>query len=499
MVRKLLLICGIASSVLYIATDVLGALIYPGYSYIDHTISELSAIGAPSRPFVVPLFSFYPPLVLLFAIGVWLAAGNRRAVHAIAGLLVVYAFACIPFAPMHTREVLAAGGGTWTDTMHLVMTAIDSLLLMSMILIGAWTFGRGFRVYSIITLIVILGCGAFTGMHGADVSANQQTPWIGVTERITVFGAMLWLATFATALLRTRSFAGRRVAPRLWMQRHPAVTYFALTFLISWGGIVAVVGPSNILASKQVFDSYVWVPPLVLGPCVAGILATWLVGGRSALREYRARLLRWRVDARWYAIALLTAPIYYTATSLLLSLWSPAYLPNIVVADDRATLLVQGTIIALSAGIFEELGWTGFAVPTLRRRYSPTTTGLIVGVLWGLWHVLPETLGARAFEFVPYLALQLVAVIVGLTGYRILMVWVYERTRSTLIGILMHAGLTGSLMLLQPVVIGRSLLLVGIVLDLVPWLAVAVIAIVMRRRSRPSLSWPTSATPRHAH
>jgi uncharacterized protein len=278
------------------------------------------------------------------------------------------------------------------------------------------------------------------------------------------------------------------------VRRHPALTYFTLAFAISWGGILAVVGPSNILASKQLFDSYVWVPPLVLGPMIAGIGTTWLVGGRAGLRNYRSRLVRWRVDARWYAVALLTAPVYYTLTALLLSTWSPAYLPNVVVSDDRAALLLQGLIVALSAGIFEELGWTGFAVPALRRRYSPTTTGVIVGVLWGAWHVLPETLGAKAFDFVSYLPLQLVTVIIGLTGFRILMVWVYERTHSTLIGILMHAGLTASLMLLQPVVIGRSLLFVGIVLDLVPWLIIAAVMLFARRAPEPASDSSTSTS-----
>jgi uncharacterized protein len=498
MVRKLLLVSGIVSSALYLAADVLGAAVYPGYSYIDQTISELSALGAPSRPIVVPLFSLYPPLVFLFAIGVWLVAANRRALHVVAGLLGLYSLACIPFAPMHTREVLAAGGGTWTDKMHLVMTAIDSLLLVSIIVIGSRTFGRAFRLYSVITLVVIIGCGAFTASYGPDVGANSPTAWIGITERVTVLGSMLWLAIFAGALLRARSLGRERLTGRSWIEAHPALTYFALTFVISWGGIIAVVGPSNILASKQLFESYVWVPPLVLGPCVAGILTTWLVAGRSGLRDYRARLLRWRVDARWYAVALLVAPLYYVVTSLLLSLWSPAYLPNLVVSDDRATLFVQGLIIALSAGIFEELGWTGFAVPTLRRRYTATTTGLIVGVLWGVWHVLPETLGATAFDLVPYLALQLLAVIVGLTGFRVLMAWVFERTRSTLIGIVMHASLTASLMLLQPVVVGRSLVAVGIVLDLVPWLIVACVALVRRGRTRLS-SWPASTTPGLMH
>jgi len=268
---------------------------------------------------------------------------------------------------------------------------------------------------------------------------------------------------------------------RKTLVRHPAFSYFALTFAISWGGILAIVGPTNVFASKEVFLSYVWVPPLVLGPTIAGLVMTAVVGGRRGLREFRKRLFAWRVSARWYAAALLIAPLYYVATSFVLSIGSPELLPNIVTADDKASLLVQGIIVALSAGIFEELGWTGFATPTLLRRHSPLATGFILGFLWGVWHVLPETLGARAFEFMPYLALQLVMVVVGLTAFRILMVWVYERTQSLLIGILMHTSLTASLMLLQPQVTGKSLLVTGGILDLVPWLIVVAVALFTHR------------------
>lgn len=204
--RRLLLLSGIASSVVYIVADVLGALRYPGYSYVDQTISELSAIGAPSRPLMLGLFGIYPALLLLFAIGVWLTS-DRGPLQLIAALFALYALACIPFAPMHTREVLAAGGDTWTDTMHLVMTAIDSLLLMSMIVIGAWTFGRRYRVYSIATLVVMLVGGAYTSLYASAVEANQPTPWIGITERVTVFAAMLWIVSFAIIMLAQPTYS----------------------------------------------------------------------------------------------------------------------------------------------------------------------------------------------------------------------------------------------------------------------------------------------------
>ena len=63
-------------------------------------------------------------------------------------------------------------------------------------------------------------------------------------------------------------------------------------------------------------------------------------------------------------------------------------LPGIFTSTDKASFLLFGIAVGLGAGFFEELGWTGFAVPRLRRRYGVLTTGLIVGVLWGAWHFL---------------------------------------------------------------------------------------------------------------
>lgn len=75
-----------------------------------------------------------------------------------------------------------------------------------------------------------------------------------------------------------------------------------------------------------------------------------------------------------------------TAVLLALSLISPEFLPRIFTTDDKITLLLMGIAVGLGAGILEELGWTGFAIPRMRLRYGVLSTGLIVGVLWGAWH-----------------------------------------------------------------------------------------------------------------
>jgi hypothetical protein len=207
MTRKALLVCGILSSMLYVGTDILAAGSYAGYSYTAQTVSELFAIGAPTRPFVLSLFLTRSVLQVAFALGVWMSSGPRRGLRITAGFLVglgVVDLAAAPFFPMHQRTVLAAGGGTLTDTMHIIGAAVDVLLILFIIGFGASVFGRRFRLYSIATIVILLVFGTLAGLDGPRVSANLTTPWVGVTERICIYSFMLWMAVLAVALLRVR-------------------------------------------------------------------------------------------------------------------------------------------------------------------------------------------------------------------------------------------------------------------------------------------------------
>jgi uncharacterized protein len=170
---------------------------------------------------------------------------------------------------------------------------------------------------------------------------------------------------------------------KIFIKRHPLLTFFGLALAISWVGILLVIGGPGAIpgASEQVerlslFVMLVW----LAGPSIAGVLLTAFVEGRVGLAELRSRLLRWRVGAHWYAVALLTAPPLFMAVLLPLALLSPAFLPGILTTSDKAPLLLMGIAYGLIGGGFlEELGWTGFAVPRLRLRYGALTTALIVG------------------------------------------------------------------------------------------------------------------------
>lgn len=204
---RALLGCGIPSSLLYVGANVLGARRWRGYSLTSHTVSELSAIGAPSRPLVIPLLTAHGALVIPFGLGVWESAGRKRALRVTGALLVGLGASDLPapFFPMHRREALARGEGSRTDTMHIILTSVNSLLILLAIGFGSTAFGKRFRLYSSATILVLVVTGGLTATQASRVEANLPTPWAGLTERISIGGYLLWQVALAIALLRTRA------------------------------------------------------------------------------------------------------------------------------------------------------------------------------------------------------------------------------------------------------------------------------------------------------
>lgn len=195
-----LLVCGIVAPLLYIGSDIAAAARFAGYSYADQTISELMAIGAPTRPFLITLFVPWNLLVMAFGAGAWASAGQKRA-QRVAGILLL-AYGCVSlaglFSPMHLR----GGAGSATDVMHILLTMGIVLFALLYIGFGAFTSGKWFRLYSIVTIVIMLVFGGLAGSEGARIAANLPTPWVGVFERVSVYSSMLWMLAFALMLLR---------------------------------------------------------------------------------------------------------------------------------------------------------------------------------------------------------------------------------------------------------------------------------------------------------
>jgi membrane protease YdiL (CAAX protease family) len=278
-----------------------------------------------------------------------------------------------------------------------------------------------------------------------------------------------------------------------FLKKHPVQIYFILTIVISWSGLLMVGGAGFFAGSSWQSDPRFLpaIQAMLLGPPVAGILCTMLFSGTTGLRKLLVRLSRWRICGRWYVVALLGAPLIQGGVLVVLSLISPVYLPSIVNSSDKTGLLLTAIVYGLVGGLVEELGWTGFAIPRLRTRFSVFATGLIVGVVWGVWHMLQMWwVGSTSFEAVSpgiFLPLYFLTAIAALTAYRVLMVWVYDRTASLFIAVLMHASyIVCTLFVLAPPTTGMPFLVYSGVFVVVLWLTVAVVARVAGFRRVPS-------------
>jgi hypothetical protein len=201
-VLKALLICGIISFPLYVAGHILAGMQLEGYSHLDQMVSELSAVGAPSQPVAGAFATVYDILVIAFGIGVWLAAGKKRSLRVAAIMMVVFAGTGLLgwLAPMNPRGAERSA----TDVAHLVYGFVQVLSMVLLVGFGSGAGGRGFRIYSIVTVLAALVAGAWTGVEAARIAAGLPTPWGGAIERVAVYGPMLWMLVLAVLLLRAQ-------------------------------------------------------------------------------------------------------------------------------------------------------------------------------------------------------------------------------------------------------------------------------------------------------
>lgn len=280
--------------------------------------------------------------------------------------------------------------------------------------------------------------------------------------------------------------------------KYPVATYYFLTFLISWGGLVLLIGGPGRITSQATNAPFLLLYLItVAGPIISGVLLTGLYHGKKGYRDLFSQLFKWRIPVRWYAIALLIAPLTVFAALFALSLFSPVFTPGIFdsgknpVASafglperNKIILVLFIFMLGLFNGFVEELGWTGFVTPRLILNQNLIKAGITLGIMWGLWHLLSNYLGSAAGAGGISLLLYMPVLLFSfLPPFRILMIWVYRHTGSLLIAVLMHASLDMFWMLSMPLSItGKERVVWYTLWAVVLWSIVIIIGIVGNKK-----------------
>jgi uncharacterized protein len=230
-------------------------------------------------------------------------------------------------------------------------------------------------------------------------------------------------------------------APRNWAARHDLVLYFVLAYLLSWAlWPLVILNPTS--------------SPLVpFGPLIAAVIVALLAGGRHELWALLRQLGRWRVHPLWYVIALLGPFVLAGLTAALaVAAGAPVRGTGDYTNWRAITFFFFSTVIIV--GLFEEVGWRGFALPRLQLRLDAIWAALVLGVLWALWH-LPELISDPTGQRPP------VQFLLWALALSVIFSWLYNSTNGSLpIVIICHAAIDTAGRFMLPEFVGDGYQLV---------------------------------------
>jgi hypothetical protein len=196
------MVAGILSSIIYVTIDLTSVARYPGYSLVDQAISELSAVGAPasSTQLWQLLGPSYGILFGAFALGVLITGRGNRWLTASAWIMLAFiAWGVMwPFFPMHQR----GAERNLSDLGHLILGGGSLSFMTAFIGCGAFALGPHFRTFSLVSAFTILLAGLATFAYVPAMALGLETPWLGIVERVMIYGYLLWIVVLGLALMR---------------------------------------------------------------------------------------------------------------------------------------------------------------------------------------------------------------------------------------------------------------------------------------------------------
>jgi membrane protease YdiL (CAAX protease family) len=224
------------------------------------------------------------------------------------------------------------------------------------------------------------------------------------------------------------------------LARYPLLLFFLSSFVLTWGYFWLIWAPLGLPDSLIALGGF--------GPSVSAFLVLAITSGKPGVLRLLRSMVQWRAGVQWYLLILLGIPIL----NLLAFLVVPGTLSDFAAPDSRLVrVYLSEMAFSLTIGVaplWEEVGWRGFALPGMQRLHGPVVGTIILGALWGVWH-LPFFFGplAKAGPEATFISagIALVEFSIGLTGLSVVMTWVLNNCRgSTLLAILLHAAFDSS-------------------------------------------------------
>jgi membrane protease YdiL (CAAX protease family) len=224
------------------------------------------------------------------------------------------------------------------------------------------------------------------------------------------------------------------------VRRAPLLAFFSLAYTASAVALGVIGWPRLDGTGGQPVASLVMFPVIVIAVGLAGLGMTAVMEGRQGLHRLRVRMTHWRLG-RWWLVLLVPPLGMLLVLTAMQTFVSPSYAPH---------FLVFGIAAGTLAGLFEEMGWTGFAFPRMSARVGALVGALVLGLLWALWHFpVVDSLGAASPHGSAW-PLFFGAFAAVLVATRVLISWLYTNTGSVLGAQFLHATSTGSLVVLSP-------------------------------------------------
>lgn len=281
-----------------------------------------------------------------------------------------------------------------------------------------------------------------------------------------------------------------------FVRKHPLLVFFILAYCFTWLRWMPEAAAGRGLIDFQ--TPFALVLLAGYGPALAAILVTALVSGGAGLKDLGARLVRWRVAPVWYLVVLALPVLSQLAGRALYILFNDTKVDLTATPPDWSLLLMYFPIFILGFdGLGEELGWRGFALPRMLKNQPAVLASLVLGLLWGFWHLGYWLTPGSFMQDTP-----LTLMVANTVALSFLHTWIFTNTRqSVLVAILFHAiNNTTSVFLANtlPVDAGSQ---VGWITNLIHWFLIFWLLLYARPfrlidRSRPGKP-PVAAAPLH--